>query len=62
VIVPFMDGHLPPSNKRRQYEGWRDQLLQTAVDAAYSLAAAGSSVTSEAQSTGEASDQRRSRS
>jgi hypothetical protein len=27
VIVPFMDEHLPPSYKRRQYEAWREQLL-----------------------------------
>lgn len=26
VIVPFMDRHLPPSNKRRQYEAWRTKL------------------------------------
>lgn len=57
VVVPFMDLHLPPSHKRTQYEDWRAALL-----AAYSPAAAGSSVTSSAQSTGEASDQRRSRS
>jgi len=27
VIVPFMDEHLPPSYKRRQYEAWRAALL-----------------------------------
>ena len=27
VIVPFMDEHLPPSYKRRQYEVWRHALL-----------------------------------
>jgi hypothetical protein len=27
VIVPFMDEHLPPSYKRRQYEDWRAALL-----------------------------------
>lgn len=26
-IVPFMDEHLPPSYKRRQYEVWREALL-----------------------------------
>jgi hypothetical protein len=57
VVVPFMDLHLPPSHKRTQYESWRTTLL-----ANYSPAAAGSSATSSAQSTGEASDQRRSRS
>jgi len=62
VVVPFMDEHLPPSNKRRQYEAWRDELVRDAAGAAYSLAAAGSSVTNEAQSTGDASDHRRSRS
>ena len=57
-IVPFLDDHLPVSNKRRQYERWRARLLA----ASYSPEAAGSSVTRFAQSTGEASDQRRSRS
>jgi hypothetical protein len=27
VIVPFMDEHLPPSYKRRQYEVWRAELI-----------------------------------
>jgi hypothetical protein len=27
VVVPFMDEHLPPSHKRRQYLAWRHQLL-----------------------------------
>ncbi len=27
VIVPFMDEHLPPSHKRRQYLAWRTALL-----------------------------------
>lgn len=27
VVVPFMDEHLPPSHKRRQYEVWRAHLL-----------------------------------
>lgn len=27
VIVPFMDEHLPPSHKRRQYLVWRTALL-----------------------------------
>lgn len=26
-IVPFLDEHLPPSYKRRQFEAWRDELL-----------------------------------
>jgi hypothetical protein len=28
VVVPFMDGHLPPSYKRQQYETWRNELLE----------------------------------
>ena len=56
VVVPFCDEHLPPSAKRDRYLEWRAALR------AYSLAAAGSSVTRVSQSTGEASDQRRSRS
>ena len=28
VTVPFMDEHLPPSYKRRQYLLWRQQLLE----------------------------------
>jgi hypothetical protein len=27
VTIPFMDEHLPPSYKRRQYLVWREQLL-----------------------------------
>jgi hypothetical protein len=27
VVVPFMDEHLPPSNKRDQYSRWRSELL-----------------------------------
>ncbi len=27
VVVPFMDEHLPPSHKRRQYKAWRANLL-----------------------------------
>ncbi len=27
VVVPFMDEHLPPSYKRRQYLQWRARLL-----------------------------------
>lgn len=27
LIVPFMDEHLPPSHKRRQYLEWRQALL-----------------------------------
>ncbi|MCZ7526975.1 MAG: LAGLIDADG family homing endonuclease [Acidimicrobiia bacterium] len=27
VVVPFMDEHLPPSHKRRQYLAWRERLL-----------------------------------
>ncbi len=27
VVVPFLDGHLPPSYKSTQYETWRAQLL-----------------------------------
>lgn len=58
VVVPFMDRYLPPSAKRQQYRAWRHGLRAFG----YSPAAAGSSVTRVAQSTGEASDQRRSRS
>lgn len=28
TVVPFMDEHLPPSYKRRQYEEWRAALLE----------------------------------
>lgn len=27
MVVPFMDAHLPPCHKRRQYEAWRADLL-----------------------------------
>lgn len=27
VVIPFMDAHLPPSYKRRQYAEWRAALL-----------------------------------
>jgi len=27
VVVPFMDAHLPPSYKRKQYLAWRERLL-----------------------------------
>jgi hypothetical protein len=27
VALPFMDAHLPPSNKREQYLVWRERLL-----------------------------------
>jgi hypothetical protein len=27
VVVPFMDEHLPPSYKRKQYLTWRQRLL-----------------------------------
>ena len=27
VIVPFMDEHLPPSYRRKQYEAWKAHLL-----------------------------------
>jgi hypothetical protein len=27
VVVPFLDEHLPPSYKRRQYVAWRAQLM-----------------------------------
>jgi hypothetical protein len=26
-VVPFLDDHLPPSHKRRQYEVWRASML-----------------------------------
>ena len=57
VVVPFMDAHLPACEKRRQYERWRAALEERR---AHSPAAAGSSVTSDSQSTREASDHRRS--
>jgi hypothetical protein len=28
MTIPFMDVHLPPSYKRRQYIAWREQLLE----------------------------------
>jgi len=28
VTIPFMDAHLPASNKREQYLVWRDRLLE----------------------------------
>jgi hypothetical protein len=29
LVVPFMDAHLPASYKRRQYLGWRAELMDT---------------------------------
>ena len=34
VVVPFMDDHLPPSYKRRQFEAWKHELLKYWEDVA----------------------------
>ena len=60
-VVPFMDRYLPASQKRKQYESWRDALLERLPHSPEAVRM-GSSGTIVSQSTREASDQRRSRS